>query len=82
LQNDGIWTVSGDAEIETWEREKDQKKNELLRVNATGGFPEPIYEVLSQDRPLLIAIAKQILEDHFPNALHDRIFDAVGLDMR
>lgn len=82
LQNDGIWTVSGDAEVQTWEREKDQKKTELLRVNAAGGFPKPIYEVLSQDKALLMAIAKQLLEDHFPSSLHDRILEAVGLNLR
>jgi putative restriction endonuclease len=81
LQNDGIWTVSGNAEIESWEHEKDQKRTELLRVNAAGGFPEPISEALSQDRPLLIAIAKQLLADHFPNTFHARILEAVGLDL-
>jgi hypothetical protein len=38
---------------------------ELLRVNAVGGFPEPVYETLAQDRALLIAIAQQLLDDHF-----------------
>jgi hypothetical protein len=52
-----------------------------LRVNAVGGFPEPIYAALSQDRPLLIAIVKQIMEDHFSVTLHDRILEAVGLDL-
>jgi hypothetical protein len=74
--------VFGDAEIQTWERKKNQKKSELLRVNAAGGFPEPIYEVLSQDGLLLIAIAKQLLVDHFSNTLHDRILETVGLDVR
>jgi cobyrinic acid a,c-diamide synthase len=73
---------SADAEIQTWEREKDQQKSELLRVNAVGGFPEFIYEALSQDRPLLMAIAKQLLADHFPHTLHVRILEAVGLDLR
>jgi putative restriction endonuclease len=81
LQNDGIWIVSGDEKIQTWEREKDQKRSELLRVNAAGGFPKPIYEALSQDRSLLMAIAKQILEDHFPSTPHDRILKAVGLGL-
>jgi hypothetical protein len=62
--------------------EKDQRKSELLRVNAGGGFPEPVYEVLSQDRALLIAIAKQLLDDHLPSSLHERILEAVGLDVR
>ncbi len=65
-----------------WPREKNQKRGKLPRVNARGGFPEPIHIALSQDRTLRIAIVKQILEDHFPGASHDRIRKAVGLDLR
>ena len=73
--------MSGDEQIQSWPREKNQKRGKLLRVNATGGFPEPIYAALSQDRLLMIAIVKQILADHFPVTLHDRILKAVGLDL-
>jgi hypothetical protein len=51
-------------------------------VHTTGGFPEPIYAALVQDRSLLIAIAQQLLDDHFPSSLHGRLLEAVGLDMR
>jgi hypothetical protein len=59
--------------------QKDQKKSELLRVNAAGGFPQPIYETLAQDRALLLAIAQQLLDEHFPSSLHERLLEAVGL---
>ncbi|MGE0680884.1 MAG: hypothetical protein AB7P69_08270 [Candidatus Binatia bacterium] len=49
--------MSDDEEIQTWERDKDQKKSELLRVHAAGGFPEPLYAALARDRCLLLAIA-------------------------
>ncbi|MBI3757327.1 MAG: hypothetical protein HY267_05055 [Deltaproteobacteria bacterium] len=78
--NDGLWAVSGDEEVQSWPREKNQKRGKLLRVNAVGGFSEPIYEALFQDGSLLIAIVTQILADHFPNSLHDRILEAVGLN--
>jgi len=48
----------------TWEREKDQKKSELLRVHAAGGLPESVYTALKQDKWLLLAIAHQLLDDH------------------
>jgi putative restriction endonuclease len=82
LQNDGLWTVSGDEEIQAWERAKDQRRSELLRVHAAGGFPEPLYEALAQDRSLLFAIAQQLLDEHFPRSLHDCILEAVGLELR
>ncbi|MGE4092428.1 MAG: hypothetical protein AB7G75_16450 [Candidatus Binatia bacterium] len=73
--------MSGDAEIQTWERTKEQKKKELLRVYAANGFPALIYAVLAQEESLLITIVNQLLEDHFPNSLHDRILAAVGLEV-
>jgi len=45
----------------------------------SGSFPEPLYAALLQDRPLLIAIVQQLLNDHFPSRLHGRLLDAVGL---
>lgn len=82
LQNDGLWEVSGDEEVHTWEREKDQKKSELLRVNARGGFPETIYKALAQDKALLLACAQQLLGEHFPGSLHERLLEAVGVDLQ
>ena len=55
--------------------------SELLHLNAAGGFPEPIYEALSEDRSLIVAIVNQILADPFPNSLHDHILTAVGLEL-
>jgi hypothetical protein len=54
----------------------------LLHVHAAGGFPEPVYAVLVQDRALLLAIAQQLLDDHFPGSLHERLLEAVGLEAR
>ncbi len=82
LQNDGLWEVSGDEQIRSWPREKNPKRGQLLRVNARGGFPELLYETLLQDRSLRIAIAQQLLVDHFPSSLHERILEAVGVDLQ
>jgi putative restriction endonuclease len=51
-------------------------------VHAAGGFPEPIYAALAQDRALLLAIAQQLLDTHFPSSLHERLLEAVGLNLR
>jgi hypothetical protein len=67
--------------MQTWERDKDQKKSELLRVHAVGGFSEPIHSALAQDRALLTAVAQQLLDDHFSPSLHERIREAAGLDV-
>ena len=81
LQNDGLWTVSGEEQVQSWPREKNPKRGKLLRVNARGGFLEPIYSALSQDRTLRSAIVQQLLADYFPVTLHDRIIKAVGLEI-
>jgi hypothetical protein len=52
-----------------------------MRTHAAGSFPEPVYAVLVQDRALLLAIAQQLLDDHFSGSLHERLLEAVGLDM-
>ncbi len=78
LQSDGLWTVSGDEEVHSWPREKNQKRGKLLRVNARGGFPEPIHSALSQDRTLMIAIVKQILEDHSPTPCMNAFLKQLG----
>ncbi|MGE0820800.1 MAG: hypothetical protein AB7G75_16245 [Candidatus Binatia bacterium] len=82
LQNDGLWIVRGNDEIATWPREKNHKRGKLLRAHAVGGFPEPIYAVLAQDKSLLITIVNQLLEDHFSSSLHNRILEVVGLKAR
>jgi hypothetical protein len=37
-----------------------------MRTHAAGGLPEPLHAALAHDRSLLIAIAHQLLDEHFP----------------
>jgi putative restriction endonuclease len=56
-------------------------KRELLKYEVSGVFIEPIYQERISDKKLLIEITEQILEDNFPESLHDDIIQAVGFDL-
>lgn len=54
----------------------------LLGAPTVGGFLQPIYDVFTQDKALLIAVAQQLLDAHFPSPLHHHILEAVGVEVR
>jgi putative restriction endonuclease len=81
LQNDGLWELVGAKDLESRKSNTDAKKSELLRHDVAGRFTAPIYEALSKDRSLLVAVARQILDQSFPESIHEDILAAVGLDV-
>lgn len=46
-----------------------------------GGFTEEIYMMLSKDRKLIRELASILLEQNFPEIIHEDILNEVGLDM-
>lgn len=82
LQNDGLWEVQTQAEMKPRKAKADYPKSELLRAEAEGGFPEPIFAVLRSDPDLVAELATEILQAHFPESLWDEILAALGLDRR
>jgi len=81
LQNDGLWELSEIENLETRKGHTDLKKSELLRYNVTGGFPEPIYNLLCQDSQLVAEITQEVLDRSFPSSIHEDILDAVGIEL-
>lgn len=81
LQSDGLWELSETESLERRKGHADPKKSELLRHNVTGGFPEPIYNLLCQDNQLIAEITRSILEQSFPASIHDDLLEAVGLGL-
>lgn len=61
LQNDGIWEVIADEEIE---RQSARKEPSLatMRAHASGGFSEPVFETLAADEGLRLAVEALLLE--------------------
>ena len=80
LQNDGLWTVTPNQNLRYRKGSSDIPKSVLLDVDAKGGFLPEIYDFLNQNKAAILEIAQIILDDHFPESMHQDILTAVGLE--
>lgn len=78
LSNDGIWELTGKNIIDPKQDWSDQV---LLNNDTYGGFTEEIYSMLSKDRKLIRELASILLEQNFPETIHEDILSEIGLDM-
>jgi putative restriction endonuclease len=79
LQNDGLWEIPNKSVMRPRESNTDPPKSEFIKHNIVGGFPEPVYAALRQDRALLDELVSRILATHFATSQHESIRTAVGL---
>ncbi|MBL8680154.1 MAG: hypothetical protein JNK05_13345 [Myxococcales bacterium] len=82
LQSDDLWEVEGAEGAEKRQGHADPKLSELRRVNAKGGFLQEVYDLLTVQPELVVAAARQLLDDHFPPSLHEDLAEAVHLALR
>lgn len=82
LQNDQLWEVTADGELEARASNTDPKLSELRRLHARGGFMPDIDDTLRKDKRLAARVAEKLLEMTFPSSLHDDVLTAVGVDLR
>lgn len=81
LQKDGLWVVRTDRPLRLRQGNDDPPRTELRDANARGSFDADTMQDLL-DRPEAIAeAAQQLLEDNFPETIHQDILDAVGLSV-
>jgi putative restriction endonuclease len=74
LKNDGIWELNTEVDHRKF------SDKQLLTNDVSGGFSEEVYITLLQNKESILEIANIILENHFPESIHDDILEAVGLD--
>ena len=77
LQRDRLWTVHGAEELSR-QRGGFPRMRGLRRTS--GALPDDIASALDADPGLLDEIVEALLEDHFPESLHDELRAATGLD--
>ena len=78
LQSDQIWELSQTSGILTASGSVSRK---FLREHSfQGGFSVAVYQLLKSNPFLMQQVAMQLLEDNFPQSLHQDILDEVGLD--
>lgn len=78
LANDNLWQFNKPELLDT---ELDYSSKFLRDHDLQGKFPDKVIQQLKQDPELLQSVAELILEQNFPNTLHQDILDAVGLDI-
>ena len=77
LRNDELWEIPGEESLSITKK-GDLHRSGLIKHAVTGGFPEPIYELLLSDSGLVRQTVQALLYEHFPYSLHDDIRTAVG----
>jgi putative restriction endonuclease len=82
LQSDGIWEVhEGDSLQRRKGKSNEPLRGELVRNNTEAGFSQEVAEVLHRRPEWIAAVARLLLDSHFPESLHQEIADSVGLEM-
>ncbi|MED3962779.1 phosphorothioated DNA-binding restriction endonuclease [Niallia taxi] len=74
LKKDGIWML--DKEV----NEKSPNNRQLINDHVSGGFTSEIFNLLYDNQSLMQEVSQVILDQHFPETLHEDLLDAVGLD--
>ncbi|WP_106768805.1 phosphorothioated DNA-binding restriction endonuclease [Paenibacillus faecalis] len=74
LTTDGIWELSGSIDKRNFSDKK------LLTEQIAGGFNEEVLKLLQNNELLIQELAELLLNEHFPETIHQDILDEVGLD--
>ncbi|WP_163103031.1 phosphorothioated DNA-binding restriction endonuclease [Peribacillus alkalitolerans] len=72
LTKDGIWVLDKESPV---------KEKALRDNNVHGGFTYEVYNMLKDNNLLIKEVAQILLEEHFPDTLHEDLLSAVGLDI-
>ena len=78
LRTDGIWELDRPHLVKQHANGGPQRSS-LLANNIHGGLREDYYDRLSADPALAFEIVMSLLDEHFPETLHQDILEAVGM---
>ncbi|MGC5328319.1 phosphorothioated DNA-binding restriction endonuclease [Brevibacillus sp. SYSU BS000544] len=74
LLGDGIWDLTFPID------KRNFSDKLLLRESVAGGFNNEVIELLQKNNQLVQEITSQILQEHFPETMHEDILEEVGLN--
>ncbi|SDJ09204.1 phosphorothioated DNA-binding restriction endonuclease [Salimicrobium halophilum] len=77
LKNDGIWYVTPDIETAGAR----VRKRDLVNTNILGGFTDEVIQLFQMDKSVVSEAASILLNNHFPETLHDEILKRTGFDI-
>ena len=79
LQKDKVWEIDRPNLMLPLTSSGDAHVSKLRDYNICGGFTESIFETLRRNHDWAFAIARMLLDSHFPTTLHDEIMAATGI---
>lgn len=80
-EKDSIWRVFNEESV-TETASGDAKITDLKKGDIHAGFKNDILDLLSNDNSNYKSLAKFILEEHFPDKIHNEILNDIGLELR
>lgn len=81
LATDGLWELSGSRDVLNRPAAATPNLSELRDQHIAGGFRIEIDEALRSIPGLLEAVGSRVLNQYFPQTLHEDIAASVGLDL-
>jgi putative restriction endonuclease len=81
LQNDGVWTVHTPAGLRSGAA-GEPLVSDMKVLNIRAGFSEDVKAAFRSQPELVTEIAARVLEQHFPDSLHEDILDEVGMSLQ
>jgi putative restriction endonuclease len=76
--DEGIWEIEGSCVLDT---RLDWSDRDLIKNNTSSGFTAEVYDLLKQNNDFVKELAGLILNQYFPDTLHEDILARVGLDL-
>lgn len=74
LTTDGIWRLSDPVD------KRQFSDKQLLERHIEGGFNEEVLTLLQNNEFVMQELAELLLNEHFPETIHQDILDEIGLD--
>jgi putative restriction endonuclease len=85
LETDGFWHVHDrDSFLEPGKRRQGSQsptKTALRHYHAVGEVPDLLWKQVQRDRALLARVARMLLDQFWPESVHDSLLQALGLDL-
>ena len=79
LQNDGFWELKNHEKAKPRSSNSDAKKSELLKYNVAGGLTKKEFSEVTQNRAKLAQAIGDLLDDFFPETIHEDIIDRLDI---
>jgi len=81
LRSDQVWELPDASSYTLKKGGGSPTSAELIQRDARAGFTDEAYSLLRADAGLRSEVARELLEEHFPESYHEDILEAVGLQL-